>query len=242
MSYASISRACASLVLIAAILAVTGTAFAGGKPQPAPFVYPVELTPYGNSYGDWSALWWQWAFAIPAGPGHPLFDETGADCGVAQSGQVWFLGGVFNASGSATRECTVPAGKALFFPIINVECSNVEGNGTDAVGLRACADFYVSLAENLLLEIDGYGIPTNRLRMSSPTFNFTLPEDNILGAPLGTCVVDGDGICQANLSVSDGYYVMVAPMSPGDHTIHFRGTFGDPINFTLEITYNLTVQ
>jgi len=29
---------------------------------------------------------------------------------------------VFNVSGSATRDlCTVPAGKALFFPILNVE-------------------------------------------------------------------------------------------------------------------------
>ena len=30
---------------------------------------------------------------------HPLVDETGAKCGVGQSGQVWFLGGPFNNSG-----------------------------------------------------------------------------------------------------------------------------------------------
>ena len=52
---------------------------------------------------------------------HPLFDETGEDCDVGQSGKVWFLGGVINETGSASRECTVPTGKAIFFPILNVE-------------------------------------------------------------------------------------------------------------------------
>ena len=231
-----------SLVVLVALVAAAGPANAQARPKPAPFVFPVESSPFGNSYGDWSALWWQWAFAFPAGPGHPLFDETGADCGVGQAGQVWFLGGVFNVSGSATRNCTVPAGKGLFFPIINVECSNVEGNGTDAVQLRTCADSFAALAQNVSLVIDGSSFSTQRLRMPSPTFDFTLPAGNILGAAAGTCIVDGGGICQTNHSVSDGFYAMVAPLSPGQHMIHFAGTFAAPINFTLDITYHLTVQ
>ena len=45
-----------------------------------------------------------------------------------------------------------------------------------------------------------------------------------------------------SLSAADGFYLMLAPLRPGQHTLHFGGTFGDPINFTLDITYHLTVQ
>ena len=34
---------------------------------------------------------------------------------------------------------------------------------------------------------------------------------------------------------------MLAPLAAGPHTIHFTGTIGAPVNFTLEITYHLTV-
>ena len=44
-------------------------------------------------------------------------------------------------------------------------------------------------------------------------------------------------------SVSDGYFVMLAPLSAGQHTIHFKGSEGAaPNTFTLDITYHLTVQ
>jgi len=35
--------------------------------------------------------------------------------------------------------------------------------------------------------------------------------------------------------------VMLSPLSVGSHVLHFRGTLDDPINFTLDITYHLTV-
>ena len=42
-------------------------------------------------------------------------------------------------------------------------------------------------------------------------------------------------------AMTDGYWVMLAPLSPGQHTLEFGGTVGSPVNFTLDITYNLTV-
>src|SRR5262249_50743754 len=75
---------------------------------------------HGLSYGEWEVKWWQAAFAIPVvGGDHPLFsggifgDEKG----------VRFLSGV---GGNPTIEIGIPAGTALFFPIINFECSNIE--------------------------------------------------------------------------------------------------------------------
>jgi hypothetical protein len=44
-------------------------------------------------------------------------------------------------------------------------------------------------------------------------------------------------------SVSDGYWVMLKPLSPGRHDIHFGGTFfeGEPFEFTMDITYHVNV-
>src|SRR5262249_22517496 len=86
----------------------------------------------GHTYGQLSAAWWQYVFSIPANPPaytpNPLFDETGSNCGVGQSASsspVFFLVGVFNTSGTATRtKCTVPGGKFLFFPMLNAEADN----------------------------------------------------------------------------------------------------------------------
>src|ERR1019366_6616182 len=75
------------------------------------------------------AEWWQWAISIPVSH-NPNFDN--GDCSIGQSGPVWFLGtricqaGVPGCDWTATRSCSVPARKALFFPIMWVEDSAPE--------------------------------------------------------------------------------------------------------------------
>jgi hypothetical protein len=72
---------------------------------------------YGNTYGEWSAEWWQWVLSVPAADS-PIADTTGTNCTQQQSGPVFYLAGTAG-TGPVTRNCTVPAGKALFFPILN---------------------------------------------------------------------------------------------------------------------------
>jgi hypothetical protein len=67
-------------------------------------------------------------------------------------------------------------------------------------------------------------------RFSSPVFSYTLPDNNIEGVPAQTVTP----------AVADGYYLMLAPLSAGQHQIHFTG--GSPLlNFSLDVTYNITV-
>ena len=113
----------------AARAATVGLVIAGPVPAQAKAVSP-EIVRHqalyrGLTYGQWQARWGQWAFSIPADQ-NPLFDETGAGASVGQSGPVWFLVGVFNDSGTASRVIQIPSGKALFFPILNTECSTLE--------------------------------------------------------------------------------------------------------------------
>jgi len=217
---------------------------------------PLSAT-YGKSYADWSAAWWQWALAIrvhePPNPSqfyHPLFETTGRQCGVAQSGPVWFLGGVFTQTGAplagaVTRNCTVPSQVALFFPIVNSECSALEGAafgcpGASADDLRNDVKSVIDLVTNLRVDVDGTSLHSNDLqrtyRVGSPAFSFFIPEDNLLNAI-------GEGPFHAgnySPAVSDGFYVMVAPLSVGQHRIHFHGAI-PKFHFTLDVTYNLNV-
>src|SRR6185312_12013426 len=89
----------------------------------------------GKTYAEWSTRWWQWALSLTAP--NPFTDPTGASCGVGQRGAVWFLGGEFNADTSPS--CAVPEGKAVLVPVVNGECSSLEGNGTTEAELAACA-------------------------------------------------------------------------------------------------------
>jgi len=49
---------------------------------------------------------------------NPVTDTTGQFCATGQKGAVWFLAGTFGVPSSVSRTCTVPAGQALFFPVI----------------------------------------------------------------------------------------------------------------------------
>ncbi len=46
----------------------------------------------GATRAEWTQRWWRWWMSIPLGVG-PTNDTKGAQCGINQSGPVWFIGG-----------------------------------------------------------------------------------------------------------------------------------------------------
>jgi len=218
-------------------------------PAVAQFGPPVDKPnsiEFGRTYGEWSAAWWQWAFSIPVAS-HPLFDN--GDCSVGQSGAVWFLGGKFCQVGqpcnsdAITRYCKVPIGKALYFPLNNVEDSAPEepnwgcGNslpplvGGTIAEMRQCAAPYVDGVTNLEADLDGIQVRNLKsYRVQSVEFDVTWPDDNVLTAI-------GEGPFSAGTYspvIDDGYYLLVDPLPPGTHTLHFQAG-------SQNITYHLTV-
>jgi hypothetical protein len=208
-----------------------------------------QAVAYGSTYSEWSAEWWQWAGSIPAAE-HPLFDH--ADCSQGQAGPVWFLGGKFCAAGDTcsftgvVRSCNVPLGKALFFPIFNGEDNPVEENLAENPGnpafqliaaMRKVESDGLDGVTSVSCSLDGVEIPhlKERFRVQSPTFAFTVPADNFLAALYGNSAFAAGTYFP---SVADGWYVMLPPLRPGNHVIHFKGVAG---SFQLEVTYNLHV-
>jgi hypothetical protein len=199
-------------------------------------VYAPNENVLGMSYGDWSAAWWQYVLLF-TNDVSPYSDRAGQYCNEGQGGPVFFLvGGPVNPT---SRSCTIPAGKALFAPIINVECSSLEPppfQGRNAQEARACAASFVDSTDikHLKFTIDGVKVKQlGDFRVQSPFYYFNMmpPTNNFLG------VVDAT----EGYSVSDGYWVMVRPLSPGTHVIHFEGSWTAAGGNVQNVTYNLTV-
>ena len=212
-----------SLLIAASVLAlITGAANAQ-----TPTVFAPDATVSGLTYGEWSAAWWQWAVSVPA-PDSPLLDSSGQYCQVSQSGPVWFLAGSFSST-PVTRQCAVPSGQVVLFPIINSICAAEPD-------VQACASSCVDGTSkgSLKATIDGADVRgLKNFRAASPLFDIRLPGNNIFGAPPGVY----------SPSASDGFWLMVQ-LPPGNHVLHWEGAFvsGPSAGFSQNVTYNLTVR
>jgi hypothetical protein len=129
-------------------------------------IFPPDSQPYGLSYGEWTAKWWQWAHSIPT-ENNPQLDETGEDCAQSQNqtGPVWFLAGT--GGGSAERTCTVPAGKAILIPIINAAYLRTAGETEEE--MRTGAKEWIDTVTTLEASINGTSLQASwNYRVQSP--------------------------------------------------------------------------
>jgi hypothetical protein len=167
----------------------------------------------GRTYGEWTAAWWQWALSISVSS-HPLFDK--GDCTVGQTGQVFFLGGKFCSTGdtscnasTAKRQCKVPSGKNLFFPIVN-SVDSVPPPGLINT-FRSAVQGVIDGSAKLEVDLDGQSLKDLReFRIQSSVFGFTLPDDNVFTA-LGQPEPPGTYFP----AVDEGVYVMLKPPRRG---------------------------
>ena len=189
-----------------------------------------------RAFNELSGEWWQWSSSIPASE-NPLLDATGEKCVVGQHGSLWFLAG--NFGGTTTRSCSVPAGKDLFFPVINsiqADTPNVCGQGSANITikeLRAIAASFIDGASNLSVEVDG--APIKYRRTQSKVFELSVPAGNMFDVPCGGFPAE-----IYSPAIDDGYYVLLNPLSVGEHTIHIHSE-NVSASFVLDVTYHLTV-
>ena len=233
------------LVVAAAGLAVSGLSGCGGLSPGGSGedainqgVYPPNAVIFGKTYSEWADEWCKWFLAIPKSV-NPAMDDTGIHAGVNQSGPVWFLAGTVGTT--AERRCTVPAGKAILFPII---CGFfwVPTDAATPEELPGLAQFVLDHATEVEAIVDGVplrGLENYRFR-SQRTFWFTGPT-----APDECIYPNQDG---PHETFADGYYVMLEPPPRGPHELYFRGklvfpgTYPDVQVIEITIAYHLTVQ
>jgi hypothetical protein len=196
-----------------------------------PSTFPVDSKPYGLTYGDWAARFWQWLYSIPK-PVNPAADPTGKNCGLKQTGPVWFLPGTFG--GTNERTCTIPKDKAILLTAINGMCSFAEHHVKTEPELRACAKADQDKLTSATITVDG--TPIKPYRLYSSLFTVILPDNNALGLK-----------AQTTPALSDGYWVTLKPLSAGSHTIRASGSLVDftatgTVNFATDVIYHLTIK
>ena len=234
-------RLCLVIGLVISLTAFSFVVLAqGGNKNPG--VIPPNGKFRGLSYEDLEARFWQSLFAIPVVDGdHPLISGGAVDVGNGIS----VLAAPF---GGADLDITIPAGTALFFPLVNSECSELEPDpfhGDDEAEQRACANDWMDQAYDLSATIDGRAIRSleSAYRFESEQYVFgPLPDNNIFeffGLP--------DTVGATSTSVDAGYYLFLAPLSVGEHEIHITGaidpfTPDDPADdLIIDTTFHVTV-
>jgi PEP-CTERM motif len=171
---------------------------------------------------------------------------------LGDQGPVFFLAATFDST-PVTRFATVRSDQFLFFPLISVvSWEQISAHGGSEAGLRQDAAETIGIGPGgpspgttLFARLNGVDLalppPTTSLfdfrQMSPPgLFDVTLPSDAIFGLPPGTFP-----------SVSDGWWLMLGPLAPGNYELHYGGTsqgigaYVDAAENVQDNTYRLTV-
>jgi hypothetical protein len=193
-------------------------------------LFTPDTSPYGLTYGQWTTKWWQWLISIPM-RFNPAADESGRNASLNQTDpNVWFLAGTLGGK-AVNRKCTIPVGRAILFPVINIEVNALEKPElrTDAELMR-----YVMKDEDDILNldalVDGEKVPIYRVRSDPSMFPLKIPSDNPFEVPGG----------RTTLATSDGYWVFLRPLCPGQHGLFFAASCSLGTR-NVKATYNLTI-
>jgi hypothetical protein len=209
-------------------------------------------------------MWWQWAYNLDTEEVGNPFGDNSISCTLGQQqGRLLFLtgtAGIFTPTGGVeqgetdfTRSCTIKPGTQLLVPLLVTECSPIEFGLNGPCGdtpekLRASANALLDRVTSLTLEIDGVPVPEEKLfqyRAESPKdgFTLTIAPNNAFGLNQDTMVPPPVTLPATVNSVAAGYWALLHPLPPGEHTIKFGGLaeFPDGSTFRTGVTYLLNV-
>ena len=203
-------------------------------------IFLPDSEPYGLSYDEHAQNFWKWLLSIPAS--ESPFNMEGDKCTVGQTNtnsSVFYLG---PGEGKIERTCTVPAGKGLLIPVMEVEQSDKEIPGASVEDLTNAAKKDQDSVNSLYLKIDNEEYTYDdllkyRIQPTEP-FQVIFPDNGIFG------VVEG-GPSQV---VADGWYIISEPLTPGNHTVHSRSSLSCPDvgcvepAFAMDVKYNIIAK
>lgn len=199
----------AGLLLLAVLGATPGVAaITGATPLPADEVVA------GKRVDAYPELWWQWANRKRWGA-QSFQDPTGEQCGLNQSGPVWFLAGT-DGTDEVRRRCRVPEGKHIFLPLITMLENSVPGSAKTCEAVKSGAAQNNEHVVPVRIVVDGEAIDIRTLRMRSHCFNAYAKADYLKST---------EGYFP---SATDGYWLMLAPLSVGEHSIEVKIRYDNP--------------
>jgi hypothetical protein len=245
-----------SLLLIMSLTVTQGPNFVQAQGTD-PYTFPVNSSPYGIPFKDWTAKWAAWLDSVPKDQNWnfqnvPGFKYIPEDCSYLQNpaSPVFFLPWVGIERGTTTTmTCNVPHNKAMLI--------SVDGGTSDysdpTVKTKTPAELIKIVTKSNLYPnsfdatLDGYALALTNddaHKIQSDLFNLTLPANNVWGEPQGP-----------DQAITQGWWLMLKPLPPGQHTLHYttgyRDSRSDPsippgegnlAPYIQDVTYHLIVK
>ena len=170
----------------------------------------------GLSQAEYAVRWWQWSNRVPAGV-RPYQDPTGAQCGLNQSGEVWFLAGT-DGTGDVVRHCRMPAGRYVFFPVINMIAHSEPGtpltckqaNTIAAANNDHLVQAEVVIDDKIVPDVAHHRLATPKCFDAFPVAPYVKRTQSFFPA------------------ATDGYWLMLDPLPAGVHRISVKARYGNP--------------
>jgi hypothetical protein len=193
---------------------------------------------YGQTIGNWGHAWWQWVSNFAAAD-NPIVQDGLVDCSADQSGAVWYLAGTFG--GSAERTCSIKKGKAIFFPLFNgifwtpldpaipEDCTDEQSCRGVSANIDTLTSWTCTVDDTPCVWF------AQIVRAQSDARPFNIPDGS-------SFTVFGYAPGVRDISIADGYWVMLDPLPPGEHTLHFTANATVFGGFSLDVIYHLTVN
>jgi hypothetical protein len=194
----------------------------------------------GKTLEQWAIAWRQWAYSQTSCDS-PHSDIDGSLCGLYQDEEspVFFFD--FSPSDEPRTKCRVPAGKAIFVPIVSV--SNDNAGVPEPVSnaeLRSVVDEILPTMRDLKLVADGIEVlDLERGQVGTVEFSYYVPPEKNSYSCSGY-----EGVADVTVSPSylAGYFALLAPPEPGEHTLDTSGVFtipGQDIELTVSTTFTV---
>ena len=191
--------------------------------------------PYGRSMRQWSNSWWNWMVGQPKDT-NPTYDIDGKSANNCQTyDDVYFLCGTTTTK-TVVRNCRIPDGKSILFPVICFERSLIEDpdihNPRNLLAL-ATEDLNVYNASKVSADInnDKFSVGNGIIRIRSPFFGITLPKNNVWNT-------EEDGF---TIAAADGYWIFVSDLDPGTYKIRVSAVPSKSDNLNINTTYDILI-
>jgi hypothetical protein len=150
---------------------------------------------------------------------------------------------VFLGTGFFSRACTIPAGKAIFFPIAfyfsDYPCPDP---GFAPASGQSLEDFLLQDARHYVDRVTTLGVYVDGNSLSPPLNPFLHRAHSALFDFVAEATLDIDS-CFTHTTqqgVADGYWILMEPFSRGAHTLRFLSQ--DSIGTQTTVEYQLTVE
>ena len=192
--------------------------------------FATDAKPYGKPLEEWAKEYWQWNVGLPPGDIPKDVNTNLAKClfGSDKQKTMIFLLGVYDLTYST--KCIISSAKPILVPLLVGECDPTVPEPRTKTGkiedLWTCAKdanegfkaWEVRLDNRVLFKKAGSeevnaNLKDDILVRNSSLFNITIPQVNRFEADAGVYP-----------AVVDGYYLILKPLLPGEHTLTYKFT------------------